>query len=398
MAIKSYKKATGALLSAIPGVSLSNSLVFSKLLYTTSVSVSQENIVSSNLDSGYYYVYLNKNLNKNQMTVSVKDSGSNNLSTLTFSSSVDEKVMYLSTSSTNVSLSQTIAFSSIVTGLTTNINSIVYGNGLFVIGHGSGTTGGIRTSTDLITWTARTSGIAGAIRAVSGDVFLAGSDSVNAMAVSLDAITWTSIAAPSSSTARLYFKNNFYVAFQGALPTIFYSQVPTGTWTSQPTTRTANNLISFEYGNNLYVAGDTAGFVVKSTNLITWTSSARATDTRINEIVYANNEFFIFATGINGHRRTTDFVTYTTVAINFSTTSGVASAFYDDGIFIATSTNALGLVAASTNGITWTEIPDIGGAKNDVFIHDNTAIVVGTAGQASQIELQNSAELQIYKI
>ena len=396
MAIKKIKKETQDLISAIPGVKKSESLSFSRLIFSSSVAQSQTYAFSKVLNPGYYYAYYNNNNSRNSFSVAIKNSTGQSIGSFNFSSNTDQKFTYLNTTAASIEASQTIAFSTIGTAFTTNIIDIVYGAGLYVAAS-SGVQ--IQTSTDLITWTQRTANVSGDLVYGSlGFVKVPASGTGQFIARSTDGITWISSAGPAASSRQVFFENNFYIIFATNVgTTIFYSTNITN-WASQPTTRTANRLNAAAYGNGLYVVGDILGFIVTSTDLITWTSRPRATTAPINEIIYANNQFFIFSTTINAHRRTTDFVTYTTLPITFSTASGVSSAAYRDERFLAVSGIASGPTVASTDGITWEQIDDIGGNKTKAIIQDNVGIVVGNSGQMSRIELRNSAELQIYKI
>lgn len=395
MGIRTIKIEGPELISSIPGVSRSNSLVFSKLFETGLFEGATTHTLSQPIVPGYYYTYFNKNNSTTNPTVNIRNAAAATIDSFNLSTNVSQNLTYLNTTAASIEIPQAIAFSTITTGFSTSFTSIAYGDGLFVLSM-TGTNTAI-TSGDLITWTARATTADGPL-AYGNSGFIRGDLSRTGIGRSTNGITWTSQGISLTTSAHhVYFKNNFYIVFEQSSTRINYS-TNTTTWTSTSLTRTSNPLRSVEHGNGVFAVGDSAGFVVRSTDLVTWTSGPRATATQINEIIFENGQFFIFATGVNGHRRTTDFLTYTTVAINFSTASGVNSASYSNGMFIATSTNNLGLVAFSTSGISWTEVANIGGLKNDSLIVDNTAIVVGNAATASQIELRNSTQLQIYRI
>jgi hypothetical protein len=109
-----------------------------------------------------------------------------------------------------------------------NLNSVTFGNSLFVVG-GSG--GILFTSTDALTWTSRTSNTSSNIQALTyGSVYVyAGAGGV--VASSTDAITWTTRASTVSTslTAATYTSGIYVLAGSN---TILSSNDGTN-WTSQ---------------------------------------------------------------------------------------------------------------------------------------------------------------------
>lgn len=90
------------------------------------------------------------------------------------------------------------------------LRAVAYGGGLFVAG-GSG--GRLITSTDAITWTARTSGTTSTINAVAymNNVYVYG-DSAGVIATSTDAITWVTRKNLTSAVTSLVYADSVYVA------------------------------------------------------------------------------------------------------------------------------------------------------------------------------------------
>jgi hypothetical protein len=141
------------------------------------------------------------------------------------------------------------------------INSIAFGNGIFVAVGNNGT---ITTSTDGVTWTARTSGVSTnplyGVYYLNGNFIAVGggaSGGTGGITTSTDGITWTKRTTPSS---------------------------------------TANELYSVAYGNGYYVAvgnfSTTAG--VYSTNLSTWTALPTTINTSGAYVDYQNSQFVVF--------------------------------------------------------------------------------------------------------
>lgn len=404
MGIKNIKQQSSEIISAIPGVRL-NPPVLSRLIFTTSSEQNQTYTFSNSIKPGYYYSYFYKNGNTSDFTVAFKNSTGSTIDSVTFSTNSDQKLTYLNTTAASVDVSQALAFSTVsitFASTTANILSIAYGNGIFVATNNGQS---LRTSPDLITWTARGNANINKLGYANNQLVAVEYDANSGTFYrSTNGVTWVGFNDlnfdPEAPVSYAETQNNVIFVYSSSFSgTIAYS-TNLSTWATRPsgTSRITGALTAFGYGNGLWLAANNSGFITKSTNLVTWTSNPRATTTQINEIVYANGQFFIFATGTNGHRRTTDLVTYTTVAINFTTAAGVISAKYSNGSFLAASNDAFGQTATSTDGITWTQIDHIGGRKRDVLIVNGFGVVVGNGGTASKIELANSAQLQIYEI
>ena len=97
---------------------------------------------------------------------------------------------------------------------TTIINSVAYGNSLWVAG---GSTGQLRTSTDAVTWTTRTSTFgATVINSVAyGNSLWVAAGSSGQLSTSTDGITWTTRTSNFGTTAInsvAYGGNNLWVA------------------------------------------------------------------------------------------------------------------------------------------------------------------------------------------
>jgi len=169
---------------------------------------------------------------------------------------------------------------------------------------------------------------------------------------------WVAESAPT--TEWLYgvsYGNNQYVAV-GRNGTILTS--PTGeTWTARTSPVASANWISITYANNQYVAVgglSGSGYVMTSTNGITWTVRSTLASTTWNNITYGNNLYV--AVGAGGKIITSpDGITWT------AQSSGVTTILYNvnyaGGKYVAS--GELGVILTSSDGITWTQIPPLNG-------------------------------------
>jgi hypothetical protein len=183
------------------------------------------------------------------------------------------------------------SWSSVSTGITSA--RLSFGNGVYVAG---GNAGEIKSSTDLITWTGRTSNTATTIITINfgNGLFLYGTAN-GGLGTSTDGITWT--ARTSGSTNDIldigYF-NNQYV-FVG------YNNIRTSpdgtTWTSRTHPFGANSINSIAFGNGVYVATSTLGRIASSTDAITWTLRTSNSTQDLKSITFGNGIFAVCGGG-----------------------------------------------------------------------------------------------------
>jgi hypothetical protein len=234
------------------------------------------------------------------------------------------------------------AWTAIAGGITggANVATVIFANNLFVAAGGSGTSGDawLVTSTNGITWTARTSGSGNNLKcaAYGAGVYLAAGTG-GRLITSTDAVTWT---ARSSGTAR--------------------------------------DLYSAVYANGTFVIGGTDGEIRSSTDGITWTARSSATARIINGLAYAQGTFVLV--GNNGELRTTTDITQTFTGKTSGTTTDILSITYGNGIFVYTTRG--GRIGTSTDAVTWKN--SASGVTNNIFCisYDSRVFVVGaTAGR-----------------
>jgi hypothetical protein len=199
-----------------------------------------------------------------------------------------------------------------VVGTLANVRRLHYGENLYLA---AGTTGALATSTDSITWTTRTSGVAVAINAfTSGNsLYVYGADG-GVIRTSTDGITWTARTSGSATTT---------------------------------------NITALTFGDNLYVYANNIGAIRSSTNGITWTARTSGTTFRIDALAYGNG---LFAYGdANGNIRTsTDAITWDVRTSGLAAGETILSLIYGDGIFVAVAQSLKQRILTSTDGVTWT--------------------------------------------
>lgn len=226
------------------------------------------------------------------------------------------------------------------------LNGVAYGNGLFVA---VGGLGGIFTSSDAKTWTARDSNAiyySTLYSVVYGNGMFVAAGQLGAIPPSHDGITWTKQSIPSSSLSTLYsvtYGNGLFVAV-GQSGTIFVS--PDGmTWTKQ-TSGTTSNLQCVTYGNGKYVAVGWGDSVSSSTGAVvffrtiltspegsTWTVKSTITSSYYLHSVAYGNGYFVICGELGLILVSQDAITWTT--INTSTIFSLYSVIYGNGMFVA---------------------------------------------------------------
>ena len=212
------------------------------------------------------------------------------------------------------------------------ISALTFGNGVYVA---AGNNGVLTTSTNAITWTSRTSGF-GTTRiyglTFGNGVYVAVGDNAQ-MRTSTDAITWTTRASGHSSRIQAAtFGNGVYVTVG------LFGNVTTSTDATNWTARTSNvgteSLHAATFGSGVYVAAGTNGTMTSSTNAITWTSRTSGFGTSMIRAVTFGNGVYV-AVGANGTMTTsTNAITWTSRTSGFGT-SGIYSAGFGNNVYVA---------------------------------------------------------------
>jgi hypothetical protein len=283
------------------------------------------------------------------------------------------------------------------------IRDMAYGNGKFVA---VGDDTKIRYSSDGITWTAvskgsngYTSGFNGnrTINAVTygGNKFVAGGGSFGDLAYSFDGINWTAasnnpIGGANISVYDISYGNGTFVAVGGRYygtieGKIVYSSDGI-TWTEATNTTFGSSVVrGIAWGNGKFVAVGYDGKMAYSSDGITWTAVADSSFggdyNLINDIAYGDNQFI--AVGRYGKMASSsDGVTWiqiTTPSI-FDVNHPIMTIAYGGSKFIIGGHGWHGkIMAYSSNGISWEEVPDtvFESYVNGIVYGDNKFVIGG---------------------
>jgi hypothetical protein len=183
----------------------------------------------------------------------------------------------------------------------TTINSVAYGNSLWIVGADGGQ---LRTSTDGITWTTQTSNFGtSAINSIAygNNLWIAVGDG-GQLRTSTDGTTWTTQTSNFGTTIinSIAYGNSLWIA--GGATGQLRTSTDGITWTTQ-TSNFGNTFIwSVAYGNSLWIAGADAGQLRTSTDGITWTTQTSNFGTTVIRSVAYGNDLWI-AGGVTGQIR-----------------------------------------------------------------------------------------------
>lgn len=204
-------------------------------------------------------------------------------------------------------------------GNTTSYADVVYANSVFVA---VGSAGAIATSSDGITWTARTSNVSGALGRVAylNGVFIAvGASGV--ITSSYDGITWYAGTSSAVSTA----------------------------------------LYDVAYGGGVYVIVGASGAILTSTDARNWTPRAIGyTGAALNTVIYANSKFWIAGGTIWS---SSDGVTWTNVSC-MNANFGFFDIAYVNSKFISA---GQGTLQYSSDGVAWTSADNVQYAAGGIY-------------------------------
>jgi hypothetical protein len=207
-------------------------------------------------------------------------------------------------------------------------------NGIYVL---VGDTGGIQTSTDGITWTTRTSGTTDQLNDVTwgGGVYVSGGTNARIIS-STDAVTWTSRTSNVTGTneiTSIIYAGGIFLA--GATSGQLSTSTDGTTWTARTTNMAGEAISQIAYGNSTYVLGGGNGQVRSSTDGITWTTRSVSTyfgTNQVQAVGFGNGYFFI--AGVSSGAASTDGITWVGNSYNMGASPAMNAAFAGGYYFI----------------------------------------------------------------
>ena len=295
-----------------------------------------------------------------RVTTGAKDSNGNTLSSQYESTNgFKTSVTFVIVGDSGLILSSSdngATWDNMTSGVSTNLASVAYGGGTFVVGGNSGV---ILTSTNASTWISETSGgnswsavsdgvsdnLSGT--AYGNDLHVISGVSGTILTSSDNGSSWTSQTSGTSEIIwDVTYDNNIFVSVSDN--GLIYTSGDGTTWTPR-TSGTSSPLRGVTYGNSTFVAVGNAGKIYTSPDGTTWTSRTSGTSNAFQQVVYGNSTFV--AVGSSGTIYTSgDGTTWT------SRTSGSSNALqqvaYGNNTFVVISNN--GEIFTSADGTTWT--------------------------------------------
>lgn len=291
-----------------------------------------------------------------------------------------------------------------ITSITTQTNSVAFGNGTFVLGLSSGVGGTVLTSTDAITWTTRATIFGATFTGVLGrvtyanSVFIAWATISTRIATSTDAVTWATFTGSTSSMSAIAHNGSRWISASDS--GVFRSSTDLVTWVtglnSAGVADSAMGGINFQRGdmspNGQYaIATDSdtisSPFIYsRSTNNgVTWTTGTFPTAVGLVPDVAVNNSGIHLASGSTGLiLRSTDGISWTTSYpkelqqpyINTPIVYATALGEYYAGTYAGT-------FVQSTDGVTWEDPTNqvvFGTIVNGLAYANGTFVICGNNG------------------
>lgn len=237
-------------------------------------------------------------------------------------------------------------------------NSVTFGNGTFVAVSSNGSNR-VMTSTDGITWTARSAPASVWFSVTYGNgLFVAvaavGTDRIM---TSPDGVTWTPRGSTTDAWQSIAYGNGTFAAVGTGPTNTVMTSTDAVTWSSS--SGLSGNWSSVAWGNNKFVAisntGSASNRVMTSADGVTWAYAQSTHNGNWNGIAFGNNTFVAIASslgmGSDYVMTSSDGVTWTPRTA--AATSGWTSVTYGGGKFVAVANNGTTRVMTSTDGITW---------------------------------------------
>lgn len=237
-----------------------------------------------------------------------------------------------------------------------------YGNSVWAYPGGSAST--YKTSSDGLTWTARTGYGSRLGICFGGGIFVAwGTDNTGltgTVETSTDGITWTLRASfPTTLFAsKILWNGSLFVAVGasssgGAAGTVAATSPDGITWTSRTIPSGSYNYLA--YGAGIWVStsgiGGAYGTYATSPDGITWTARTGPNNFTDGGLVFGAGIFVMMMSNSTFYSTSTNGTSWTTV--NWGSTRAISSLIYGDGVFVLCNENATSAIRYSTDAITW---------------------------------------------
>ncbi len=225
---------------------------------------------------------------------------------------------------------------------------VAFGESLYVFGN----QGGFVTSTDLVTFTTTTipgygSGSATAGVAYGNGMFVSGGAN-GLLFTSTDGLTWAFVPTPNSSNGTIQsvkFINSIFVLV-GSAGTLVTSTDGIKFDTLHPGIGSTTAGSSLAFGDK-FIAVNTNGSVVSSTDFVTWTSRNSQTTSSLIATLFANSTYLYCGSG-GALGTSTDGITWTSAT---SGTSSAITALTFGTLYVYAGLG--GVLRSSTDAVTW---------------------------------------------
>jgi hypothetical protein len=268
---------------------------------------------------------------------------------------------------------------------TSSFRGLAFGNNVFV-----GTFSTVQYSSDGITWTSAGSYSVEYVAFGNGIFVAVGYATVSGVPTSFirtstNGITWTA-RTPSEAMwfQDISFGNGLFVAVARAGTNRIMTSPDGITWTSRTTSITPQ-FTGVAYGNGIWVAvcsSSPGGTTFTSYDGLNWDEqSTLFTSTTIH---FADGKF------TTGSRYSVDGLTWTSVTIPFSP----QDITYGNGYFVAVTDSGTNRIAYSTNAINWTAIPAASVATFESITFGKNTFVIGATTGTSRINYLQFEGLQ----
>ena len=253
---------------------------------------------------------------------------------------------------------------------TTLLQDVIYGNSVFVTTTNAGqpwySTDGLAWASSVATFSVSSFGLSSYVTASNGTTSIVVGQN-GGIRRTTDGITWSAVNSNLTLTlneTRLLNSNFVVVGNSGVIT----SSTDGTTWTARNSTN-SNDLYSVAFGATRYVAVGVSGTVLYSSDLVTWTLATGTGSATFYRVIFANSLFV--AVGASGACYTSpDGITWTSRSAGATTFNDV---IYANSQFVVVG----GACYTSSDGITWTNRASLSGTIYQVIYANTLYVAVG---------------------